>query len=63
MVIIVLALLLMRITFIKDYGEQTLTYRTYLDEADSVKIPLAWDTADEATFSALKTNIETNYGS
>ena len=63
MVIIILALLLMRISFVTDFPSRTLTYKTYLDESDQVVVPLSWDAADEGTLSDLKTIIETNYGS
>ena len=53
----------MRISFIKDYESQTLTYNTYLEESDSVRIPVSWAAANDAGLNGIKTIIETNYGS
>ena len=62
MAIILLGMFLMRIPFIRNAPDQTLTYRTYLDEANSVRVPLSWAAANNAAFSDMQTVIESNYG-
>ena len=41
MVIIVAALLLMRISFIKDFDEQAITFNMYVDQGEPNVIPIS----------------------
>ena len=60
MLIIILALLLMRISFIEDLPSRTLNYKTYLEESGSVKIPIAWDKTGE-DLTNLESIIKSRY--
>lgn len=62
MLIILLALMLMRISFIKDLDSQELTYRNYTKEGTPIYVPIAAASADSAYLSSLKTEIQNTKG-
>lgn len=54
MLIILLALMLMRISFVKDFESQELTYRNYTKEGTPIYVPIGANSADSALLASLK---------
>lgn len=60
MIIIFLALQLMIVSFISDFPNQELTFRTYLNETNPVFLPIA--SSNETLLGNLGTKISDQYG-
>lgn len=61
MLIILLALMLMRVSFIRDFASQEYTYKTYLKEGSPVYVPIA--SADSALLTSLQNKMSAARGS
>lgn len=61
MVIIILALLLMQISFIKDLPEQELSLSTYLSQASPIEIPIG--SSDSTLLNGIESKLNSKYGS
>ena len=61
MAIIILALLLMSVSFIKDSPSRTLSLNTYASQASPLIIPIG--SADQTLLGNLQTKINARYGS
>lgn len=61
-IIIILALLLMTVSFIRNLPAQELSYNTYAEEVNPVLVPIAASAASSLV-DAMKTEMETTYGS
>lgn len=58
MIIIVAALLLMKISFIKDFPEQALTFNTYVEQNGPNIIPISATSANSAFLDTLELRIK-----
>lgn len=61
MAIIILALLLMQISFIKDLPEQELTFGTYLSQASPIDIPIG--SSDVILLNGIESKLNSKYAS
>jgi hypothetical protein len=63
MAIFVIAMFLMRISFVRDSASMDLSYNLYLSETNPITVPIGSDSSNSALLSSLANKMTQVYGS